>query len=139
MLVEDGIHWRDCLVSRMTSSLDPFLGGRERLINLKFTGELENSLMKLLTKFQPAKLTRLGLIQISKKLWQNYDKFGYKKNKSKCVQRTLVAPLTVFYFSKYTKSLPHETMNDIEWPCTIEIQSFLYQMTDIPDRPQSIY
>ena len=36
------------------------------------------------------------------------------KNKSKCVQRTLVAPLTVFYFSKYTKSLPHETMNDIE-------------------------
>ena len=37
-------------------------GGRERLINLKFTGKLENSLMKLLTKYQPAKLTRLGLI-----------------------------------------------------------------------------
>ena len=28
MLVEDGIHWRDCLVSRMTSSLDPFFWGK---------------------------------------------------------------------------------------------------------------
>jgi len=28
VLVEDGIHWRDCPVSRMTSSLDPFLGGK---------------------------------------------------------------------------------------------------------------
>ena len=70
----------------------------------------------------------------SQSISQNYDTFGGQthtqtnKNKSKCVQRTLVAPLTVFYFSKYTKSLPHETMNDIEWPCTMEIQSFLYQM-----------
>ena len=49
----------------MTSPLDPLLGGgRGRLINLKFTGELENSPIKLLTNFQPAKLTHLGLIQI---------------------------------------------------------------------------
>lgn len=53
----------------------------------------------------------------SQSINQNFDsllKEKKKKNKSKCVQRTLVAPLTVFYFSKYTKSLPHETMNDIE-------------------------
>ena len=64
----------------------------------------------------------------SQSINQNFDSLLKEKNKSKCVQRTLVAPLTVFYFSKYTKSLPHETMNDIEWPCTMEIQSFLYQM-----------
>ena len=50
-----------CPVSRLTSSLDPFLG-EKGTINLKFTGQLENSLMKLLTNYQPAKLTRLGLI-----------------------------------------------------------------------------
>ena len=55
----------------------------------------------------------------SQSINQNFDsllkeKQKQKKNKSKCVQRTLVAPLTVFYFSKYTKSLPNETMNDIE-------------------------
>ena len=52
----------------------------------------------------------------SQSINQNFDSLlkEKKQNKSKCVQRTLVAPLTVFYFSKYTKSLPHETMNDIE-------------------------
>ena len=81
VLVEDCILWRDCPVSRMTSSLDPFLGGRERLINLKLTGELENSLIKFLIKIQPAKITRLGLIQISKKLRQIWIK---KKKQELC-------------------------------------------------------
>jgi len=91
--------------------------------------------MKRLANFEIAKSKTLGVMAQTK----NFDSLLQEKNESKCVQRTLVAPLTVFYFSKYTKSLPHETMNDIEGPCTIEIQSFLYQMTDIPDRPQSIY
>jgi len=101
-------------------------------------GGVQNSLMKRLANFEIAKSKTLG-VMAHKKKFESLIREKKKKNKSKCVQRTLVAPLTVFYFSKYTKSLPHETMNDIEWPCTIEIQSFLYQMTDIPDRPQSIY
>jgi len=72
--------------------------------------------MKRLANFEIAKSKTLGVMAQTK----NFDsllrekKTKKQKNKSKCVQRTLVAPLTVFYFSKYTKSLPHETMNDIE-------------------------
>ena len=65
--------------------------------------------MKRLANFEIAKSKTLGVMAQTK----NFDSL-LKEKKQERVQRTLVAPLTVFYFSKYTKSLPHETMNDIE-------------------------
>ena len=66
--------------------------------------------MKRLANFEIAKSKTLGVMAQTK----NFDSLLQEKNESKCVQRTLVAPLTMFYFSKDTKSLPHETMNYIE-------------------------
>jgi len=81
-------------ISQKVKQVFPPFGGEGGVqSNWHYSGGVQNSLMKRLANFEIAKSKTLGVMAQTK----NFDSLlKEKNNKSKCVQRTLVAPLTVF-------------------------------------------
>ena len=90
-------------ISQKVKQVFPPFGGEGGVqSNWHYSGGVQNSLMKRLANFEIAKSKTLGVMAQTKnfdsllKEKKQTNKQKNKQNKSMCVQRTLVAPLTVF-------------------------------------------